>query len=161
MLVNMRRTLTETLRMYTEHYLEGYNLIPDCNQAVAAESFMNGLDPSSPMFWDLSRNPPKTMSELMTIIEKDCMHEEAVAEHITLKNTEPTKPLVGASVIKKQVANVKNGGQGNSGNKPVPTSPQQQQQFRQQSRQEPRPDEYVAEHTVFIVPIYQLLSTIG
>lgn len=27
-------------------------------------------------------------------------------------------------------------------------------------RQEPRPDEYTAEHTVFIVPIYQLLSTI-
>lgn len=50
MLVNMRRRPEETLRMYTERYWEVYNLILDCNQAMAAESFMNGLDPSSPMF---------------------------------------------------------------------------------------------------------------
>lgn len=50
MLVNMRRKSAEMLRMYTERYWEVYNMILDCNQAVATESFMNGLDPSSPMF---------------------------------------------------------------------------------------------------------------
>lgn len=121
MLVNMRRTTAETLCMYTERYWEVYNLIPDCNQAVAEESFMNGLDPSSPMFWDLSRNPPKTMSELMTIIEKDCMHEEAVAKHVIPKVLESTKPSAGTSVVKKQVVSIESSGQGNIGTKPVPT----------------------------------------
>lgn len=153
--------------MYTERYWDVYNLIPDCNQAVAAESFMNGLDPSSPMFRDLSRNPPKSMSELMTIIEKDCMHEEAVAEHVNPKVIDSAKLLSGSSVVKKQVANVKSGGQGGSAHKNVPIAQQPQQQhaqqqpFRSQTRWEPRPDEYTAETTVFIVPIYQLLSTIG
>ncbi|XP_058211608.1 uncharacterized protein LOC131323784 [Rhododendron vialii] len=89
MLVNMRRKLAETLHMYTEQYWEVCNLIPDCNQAVAAKSFMNRLDPSSPMFRDLSRNPPRNMSELMTIIEKYCMHEEAVA---SMLNRRPSTP---------------------------------------------------------------------
>lgn len=80
------------------------------DQAVAAESFMKGLDPSSPMFSDLSRNPPKSMSELMTIIEKDCMHKEAVAEHANPKVADSIKPPSGPTVIKKQVATVKNGG---------------------------------------------------
>ncbi|XP_058192044.1 uncharacterized protein LOC131309421 [Rhododendron vialii] len=92
MLVNMRRTAGETLRLYTERYWEVYNLIPDCDQGVAAESFMNGLDPTSAMFRDVSRNPPKTMGELMTIIEKDCVHEEAMAERHTSK-AEPAKTI--------------------------------------------------------------------
>lgn len=70
MLVNMRRTIGETLRLYTERNWEVYNLIPDCDQSVAAESFMNGLDPSSTMFQDLSRNPSKTMGELMVTLKK-------------------------------------------------------------------------------------------
>lgn len=85
MLVIMRRMAGETLRLYNEHYWEVYNLIPDCDQSVAAESFIHELDPTSDMFRDLSRNPPKTMRELMIIIKKDCVHEEAVAERHALK----------------------------------------------------------------------------
>lgn len=122
---------------------------------------MNGLDPSSPMFQELSKNPPKTMSELSTIIEKDCMHEEAVAEHVITKVSELTNPSAETLAIKKQMANIKSGRQGNIGTKPIATPPQQQQQFQSQPRQEPRLDEYTVEHTIFIVPIYQLLSAIG
>ncbi|KAI8554946.1 hypothetical protein RHMOL_Rhmol05G0135500 [Rhododendron molle] len=103
MLVNMCRKPEETLRMYIEQYWEVYNLIPDYNQVVAAESFMNGLDPSCLMFRDLSRNPSKSMSGLMTIIEKDCMHEEAVAEHAKPKVPDSPKFSTGPSVIKKQL----------------------------------------------------------
>lgn len=67
---------------------------------------MNGLDPTSAMFRDLSRNPPKTMGELMVIIEKDCVHEEAMAERHTPKVAESVKAPV---VAKKQVANVGQG----------------------------------------------------
>lgn len=114
MLVNMRRTADETLRLYTERYWEVYNLIPDCDQSVAAESFMNGLDPTSAMFRDLSRNPPRTMGELMVIIEKDCVHEEVVAERNAPKAADPPKAT---SAAKKQVVNVhqEQGGQGNTG----------------------------------------------
>ncbi|XP_058198402.1 uncharacterized protein LOC131313926 [Rhododendron vialii] len=91
MLVNMKRAAGETLRLYTERYWEVYNLIPDCDQGFVAESFMNGLDPSSAMFRDLSRNPPKTMGELITIIEKDCVHEEAVAKQKVSKISESSK----------------------------------------------------------------------
>ncbi|XP_058189227.1 uncharacterized protein LOC131306816 [Rhododendron vialii] len=156
----------ETLRLYTESYWEVYNLIPDCDQGVAAESFMNGLDPASAMFRDLSHNPPKTMGELMTIIEKHCVHEEAMAERHTPKAPEPAKTTTGP---KKQVANVRQGqgGQGSSGqttNKPInkgrpPQHPQPQSW--QQTKREPRPDEYVAEHTAFTEPIYKLLNIIG
>ncbi|XP_058192284.1 uncharacterized protein LOC131309705 [Rhododendron vialii] len=164
MLVNMRRAARETLRLYTERYWEVYNLIPDCDQGVAAESFMNGLDPTSAMFRDLSRNPPKTMGELMTIIKKDCVHEEAMAERHTPKAPEPAK----ITVPKKQVANVHQGqgGQGNSGqttNKPINKGrpPQHPQQSWPQTKREPRPDEYVAEHTAFTEPIYRLLNIIS
>lgn len=103
MLVNMRRTVGETLRLYTEHYWKVYNLIPDCDQSIVVESFMNGLDPTTAMFRDLSRNPQKTMGELMVIIEKDCVHEEAVAERNTSKVSEPPKTTATA---KKQMVNV-------------------------------------------------------
>ncbi|XP_058211604.1 uncharacterized protein LOC131323779 [Rhododendron vialii] len=119
MLVNMRRTEGETLRLYTERYWEVYNLIPDCDQGVAAELFMNGLDPASAMFRDLSRNPPKTMGELMTIMEKDCVHEEAMAERHAPKAPEPAKATAGP---KKQVVNVRRGQGGSSSqmtNKPT------------------------------------------
>ncbi|XP_058202965.1 uncharacterized protein LOC131317426 [Rhododendron vialii] len=90
----MRRMPGETLRLYTERYWEVYNLIPDCDQCVAAEFFMNVLDPSSAIFRDLSRNPPKTMGELMVIIEKDCVHEEAIAERHAPKASESAKASV-------------------------------------------------------------------
>ncbi|XP_058189407.1 uncharacterized protein LOC131306993 [Rhododendron vialii] len=90
MLVNMRRTAGETPWLYTKRYWKVYNLIPNC----VAESFMNGLDPSSAMFCDLSRNPPKTMGELMVIIEKDCVHEEAVAKRHVPKASELSKTPV-------------------------------------------------------------------
>ncbi|XP_058189258.1 uncharacterized protein LOC131306847 [Rhododendron vialii] len=160
----MRRAAGETLRLYTERYWEVYNLIPDCDQGVAAESFMNGLDPTSTMFRDLSRNPPKTMGELMTIIEKDCVHEEAMAERHTSK-AEPAKTIG----PKKQVSNVRQGqgSQGSSGqasnksnNKGRPPQHPQPQSWTQTKR-EPRPDEYVAERTVFTEPIYKLLNIIG
>ncbi|XP_058223017.1 uncharacterized protein LOC131332738 [Rhododendron vialii] len=164
MLVNMRRAAGETLRLYTERYWEVYNLIPDCDQGVAAESFMNRLDPTSAMFRDLSRNPPKTMGELMTIIEKDCVHEEAMAERHTSK-AEPAKTIG----PKKQVSNVRQGrgSQGSSGqasnksnNKGRPPQHPQPQSWTQTKR-EPRPNEYVAERTVFTEPIYKLLNIIG
>ncbi|XP_058189350.1 uncharacterized protein LOC131306936 [Rhododendron vialii] len=165
MLVNMRRGASETLRLYTKRYWEVYNLIPDCDQGVAAESFMNGLDPTSAMFRDLSRNPPKTMEELMAIIEKDCVHEEAMAERNPPKASEPPK----TSGPKKQVSNVRQG-QGGQGGSSQPTTkptnggrpPQHPRpQPWQQTKREPRPDEYIAEHTVFTEPIYKLLNIIG
>lgn len=50
------------------------------------------------------------MGELMIIIKKDCVHEEAVAEHRTPKALEPAKALPSASSVKKQVVNVRQGG---------------------------------------------------
>lgn len=58
------------------------------------------------MFRDLSRNPPKTMGVFMVIIEKDYVHEEAMAERHTLKVVESVKPLAAA---KKQVVTVGQG----------------------------------------------------
>lgn len=111
MLVNMRRMAGETLPLYTERYWKVYNLIPDCDQSVAAESFMNGLDPTSAMFRDLSKNSPKTMGEPMVIIVKDCVHEEAVAERNAPKASKPPKATATA---KKQVVN-NSQGQGGQG----------------------------------------------
>ncbi|XP_058211692.1 uncharacterized protein LOC131323868 [Rhododendron vialii] len=110
---------------------------------------MNGLDPSSAMFRDLSQNPPKTMGELMTIIEKDYVHEEAVAERKVLKISDSSKMSPAA---KKQVANIRE----NQTSRSMRSNKNDQQSLRQDKR-EPQPDEYVAEHTAFMVPIYKLL----
>ncbi|KAI8547270.1 hypothetical protein RHMOL_Rhmol07G0181700 [Rhododendron molle] len=167
MLVNMKRTAGETLRLYTKCYWEVYNLISDYDQSIVAESFMNGLNPTSVMFRDLSRNPPKIVWDLMIIIEKDYVHEEAVAKRQAPKAIETPKAIAAS---KKQVFNVQQGqnGSGSTGpgaNKPnnrnkPPQQPQQQQPM-QQARREPRPDEYVAMHTAFIEPIYRLVNIIG
>ncbi|XP_058223230.1 uncharacterized protein LOC131332939 [Rhododendron vialii] len=105
------------------------------------------------------------MGELMAIIKKDCVHEEAMAERNTSKVPEPTK-TTGA---KKQVSNVRQGqrdrgGLGQATNKPSNKGrPSQHPQLQSwpQTKREPRPDEYVAEHTVFTEPIYKLLNIIG
>ncbi|XP_058216637.1 uncharacterized protein LOC131327491 [Rhododendron vialii] len=65
---------------------------------------------------------------------------------------------------KKQVVNVRQGqeGQGSSGqmtNKGRPPQHPQPQSW-QQTKREPWPDEYVAEHTAFTEPIYKLLNII-
>lgn len=87
--------------------------------------FHEQFGPLVPHVSNLSRNPPKIMSELMTIIEKDCMHEKAIAEHLAPKVTKLAKPSAGTSRVKKQVATVKHDGQKNTGGKPIPAPPQQ------------------------------------
>lgn len=126
---------------------------------------MNGLDPTSVMFRDLSQNPPKTMGELMVIIEKDCVHKDAVAERHTSNASDPTKASV---TIKKKVVNVGHGhsgqnstGQGNNNPNNKNQPPQQQQHQTWQQVRQPRQDEYVAKRTTFTESIYELLSIIG
>ena len=94
-----------------------------------------GLDPRSRLFEDLTLSSPEDMDDLMSRIDKHCSLEEARSERIKQDPTPVYRSGASGPGASRQVNNIK-------------------------EKKPPRPEECTAVHTVFIMPIYELIRKI-
>lgn len=60
----------ESLRVYAKRYYEIYNRISAFNQELLVVSFKNGLEDDCPLRQSLAKTLPKSIEDLITMIEK-------------------------------------------------------------------------------------------